>query len=553
MKSKLYLILLIGALLNACSKGAGGSDSASGDTATSNNTSGSNGGSSATEGEVTLQMPKYFNSAAFALNTSYTTAAGNTVQLSELRYWVSDVKFIKDDNSEVSVPDSYYMLSQNGTVAGDETGERVPNFDLAAGNRENVSLKRVPVGSYKAVKFNIGVPATYNNNISIRAGELHLFGHMTNITWSWVTSYIFGKVWGTCTSCTGTQPFGLEFGNNANLQTVTLNFASNIAVNGTAKPTIVAKVDVEKFFTGINIQTLADDSGLTPVRRTISGFNGAASMATVAANFASAVSLVSATGASVTEPDVGALTINVTKDFNGTPLALNTAYTDDHGNTLKFTRFRYWISNIKLTKADTTKYTVPGAYYLMSQNSQINPANINSGAGHRIAAANREQIAIQNIPAGTYTAIEYSLGVDPTYNDNLSAQAGELHIHQDMATYTWMWNSSYLFSQITGQCTSCAAPQNISFDIGANTNYRSLTALAFPASISLTKGKTGVINIRANVAKLFSVSGGAGVNTSTVTSAGARYINASTNSALMGNLANAYQNNVFSLTSASVP
>lgn len=550
MKSKFIFLSLCVALFatNCTSKGSGSAETVSDESAS---VTGSTSAPAATDGDVTLQMPKYFNGAAFALNTSYTTAAGNTVSLSELRYWVSNVKFIKDDNSEVAVPDAYYLLSQNAAVAGDETGERVPNFNLAAGNRDTVTLKHVPNGSYKAVKFSIGVDSTYNNNLSLRAGELHLFAHMANITWSWTTSYIFGKVWGTCSSCTGTQAFALEFGTNANYQTVTLNLPSNINVNATAKPTIVAKLDVEKLFTGIDIQSLSVDADIT--RRSISGFNNAAQMGTVGANFNSAVALVSTTGSAVTEPDVGKVTINVAKDFNGTPLALNTAYTDDHGNTLKFTRFRYWISNIKLTKADTTKYSVPGSYYLMSQNSQINPANINSGAAHRIAAANREQIALQDIPAANYTAIEFSIGVDPTYNNDLSIQAGELHIHQDMATYTWMWNSSYLFSQITGQCTSCAAPQNISFDIGANTNYRSLTALAFPASVSLAKGKTAVINIRANVAKVFQVNGSAGVNASTVTSAGARYINASTNSALMGNLANAYQNQVFSITSASVP
>ncbi len=533
MKSKFYLILLCSALLGACAKNS--------------EESGTTAASASETGEVSLQMPKYFNGAAFALGTSYTTAAGNTITINEVRYWVSNVKFIKDDNSEVAVPDAYYLLSQNNAVTGDTTGERVPNFNLAAGNRENVTLKKVPVGSYKGIKFSVGVDSTYNNDLSLRTGELHLFSHMGNIEWSWVTSYIFGKTSGTCTSCSGQQAFALEFGTNANYQTKTLSFPTNITVSATSAPTIVAKIDVEKLFAGIDIGTVSVDTGVT--KRAINGFNNAGQMSTVAANFASAVSLVSATTTAVSEADVGTATINVAKDFNGTTFALNTTYTDDHSNTLRFTRFRYWISNVKLTKADTTQYSVPGSYYLMTTNSAISPGNINSGM--TIAAANREQISIADVPSGTYTAIQFSVGVDSTYNNNLSLQAGELHIHRDMATYTWMWNSSYLFSQITGQCVSCGSV-NFGFDIGANANYRSLTALTFPASITLTKGKNAVINVRANVAKLFQVNGGAGVNTSTV-SGSPKYINASTNSALMGNLANAYQNNVFSVTSASVP
>lgn len=504
----------------------------------------------ANDATVELQMPLNYNGGAFALGNSYTTAAGNTVTLSEVRFWVSNVKFVKNDNSEVTVPDSYYLVSKNNTVTGDTTGERVPNFNLAAGNRENITLSKVPVGSYKAIKFNVGVDSTYNNNLSLRAGELHLFAHMANIEWSWTTSYIFGKAAGTCTSCSSTTAFALEYGTNANLQTVTLNFGSNIEVNATSKPTVVANVDVKKIFTGIDLGTVSVDSGVS--KRAINGFNNAGQMSTVGANFASAISLASATSNGAIEPNVGSVTLNVTKDFNGTAFALNTNFVDDHSNTLKFTRFRYWISNVKLTKADTTQYSVPGSYYLMSTNSTINPANINSGM--TIAAANREQITIANVPAATYTAIQFSVGVDSTYNDNLSMQAGDLHIHQDMANYTWMWNSSYLFSQITGSCESCASNKNLAFDIGANTNYRTLTAMTLPSNIVLTKGKTGVINVRANVAKIFQVNGGAGVNTSTVTaSGGARRINASSNSAQMANLANAFQNNVFSVTSASVP
>ncbi|MBN8222572.1 MAG: hypothetical protein J0L53_16770 [Spirochaetes bacterium] len=548
MKSKLYLILLCGVLLSACAKNSGSSDgSGSGDSGSSSSTSGS---AAATETVVELQMPLNYNGGAFNLGSSYTNAAGNTITLSEVRFWVSNVKFVKTDNSEVAVPDSYYLISKNNAVTGDTTGERVPNFDLAAGSRENITLQKVPVGSYKAIKFNVGVDSTYNNNLSLRAGELHLFAHMANIEWSWTTSYIFGKAAGTCTSCSGTTAFSLEYGTNANLQTVTLNFGSNIEVNATSKPTVVANVDVKKLFTGIDIGTVSVDTGVS--KRAINGFNNAGQMSTVGANFASAISLGSATSNVATEPDVGSITLNVAKDFNGTAFALNTNFVDDHSNTLKFTRFRYWISNVKLTKADTTQYSVPGSYYLMSTNSVINPSNINSGMS--IAAANREQITIANVPAATYTAIQFSVGVDSAYNDDLSKQAGDLHIHQDMANYTWMWNSSYLFSQITGSCESCSTNKNFAFDIGANTNYRTLTAMTLPTNIALTKGKTGVINVRANVAKIFQVNGGAGVNTSTVAaSGGVRKINASASAASMANLANAYQNNVFSVTSASVP
>lgn len=525
-------------IATACSKSTGDAATGGGSNPAANTVT--------TEGAVDLQMLKYFNGSAFALGTSYTTPAGNTVTLSEVRYWVSNVKLIAADGTESLVPESYYLFSQNGAVTGDTTGERVPNFNLAAGNRENVTLKKVPAGTYTGMKLSIGVDSTYNNDLSKRAGELHLFAHMANITWSWVTSYIFGKTSGTCTSCSGQQAFNLEFGTNANYQTITLNFASPITVNPAATPTVVAKINVEKLFTGIDIGTVSVDTGIT--KRAINGFNNAGQMSTVAANFASAVSLVSATNASSAEADTGNLTLNVTKDFNGTPFALNTTFTDDHGNTLKFTRLRYWISNVKLTRADASQYSVPNSYYLMSENGVIAPGNINSAMN--IASAKREQVSIKDIPSGAYTAVQFSVGVDPTYNNDLSLQAGELHIHQDMATYTWMWNSSYLFSQITGQCVNCGSI-NFAFDIGANANYKVLTAMTLPASITLSKGKTATINIRANVAKLFQVNGGAGVNTSTV-SGSPKYINASTNAALMGNLANAYQSNVFSVSSASV-
>ncbi|MFC7670545.1 MbnP family protein [Hymenobacter humi] len=116
------------------------------------------------------------------------------------------------------------------------------------------------------------------------------------------------------------------------------------------------------------------------------------------------------------------------------PLQLNnsTPYTTPAGDQFTVATLRYYISNIKLKKADGTEYVQPESYYLIDQ--------------ERLAS---QRFTIANVPAGTYTGLTFTLGVDAARNV-AGAQTGAL-APSDMF---WDWTSGYIFTKLEGRSPS---------------------------------------------------------------------------------------------------
>jgi hypothetical protein len=56
--------------------------------------------------------------------------------------------------------------------------------------------------------------------------------------------------------------------------------------------------------------------------------------------------------------------------FGDSALVLNNkTYVTANGDSVKISTFKYYISNITLTKTDNSTYTVPESYYLVNHNS----------------------------------------------------------------------------------------------------------------------------------------------------------------------------------------
>lgn len=97
------------------------------------------------------------------------------------------------------------------------------------------------------------------------------------------------------------------------------------------------------------------------------------------------------------------------------------------GDTLSFTMIKYYISNIKLKKADGSEYIQPESYYLIDA---ADPA--------------KSSIQIPNVPPGNYVGITYTIGVDSIRNVS-GAQEGALSTSNNMF---WSWNTGYIFFKI---------------------------------------------------------------------------------------------------------
>ncbi len=99
------------------------------------------------------------------------------------------------------------------------------------------------------------------------------------------------------------------------------------------------------------------------------------------------------------------------------------------GDTLTYSMFRYYISNIMLEKADGEKWIQEESYHLIDLSE---PTSL--------------MIKLEDIPNGDYTQLHYTFGVDSTRNVS-GAQVGALDPANGMF---WSWNSGYIMVKAEG-------------------------------------------------------------------------------------------------------
>lgn len=139
----------------------------------------------------------------------------------------------------------------------------------------------------------------------------------------------------------------------------------------------------------------------------------------------------------------GSLSIELDHVANGETLQLGKDYTNGAGETMNFSMFNYYVSNFKLTKSDGSVYTVPkdSCYFLVKE----------------AANGTNTVLTLKNIPAGNYTRLQYTIGVDSLKSAApLSQRTGVLDPAAGAAGMYWSWNSGYIFVKVEG--TSPQAP-----------------------------------------------------------------------------------------------
>ena len=145
----------------------------------------------------------------------------------------------------------------------------------------------------------------------------------------------------------------------------------------------------------------------------------------------------------------GPLTLHFDNVVGTADLQLNTSntpYTNSKSEAYKITWLTYYVSNIKLKKSDGTIYTDlvksdgSAGYYLIDETDEAS-----------------QDVTLENIPAGDYTGLTFSIGVDATQVDQ-GAQTGPLDPARGLF---WSWNSGYIFMAIEGVSPASTQPDNV--------------------------------------------------------------------------------------------
>lgn len=126
----------------------------------------------------------------------------------------------------------------------------------------------------------------------------------------------------------------------------------------------------------------------------------------------------------------------------GEDLVLDTkTYVNSSGEDLTISKFNYFVSNFKLIREDGETYTIPqdSSYFRIVE-----------------ADSKTQTVALNNLPAGNYTGMEYIVGVDSLRSvSGIEKRGGALDPSGDMAGdgMYWAWTSGYIFVKLEGSST----------------------------------------------------------------------------------------------------
>ena len=191
----------------------------------------------------------------------------------------------------------------------------------------------------------------------------------------------------------------------------------------------------------------------------------------------------------VTPNEKGSFALEFENLVNEIPLILNTqTYKNANGDSFNISVFKYYISNISLTKDDGTVYKVPESYFLIDAAKSASLLN-----------------SLTDIPVGDYTQIAFTIGVDKERN-LAGAQTGALDPTLGMF---WTWNSGYIFVKLEGNSPQSTATNNsLTFHIGGiadpNNTIRTYSKVfASGNPLRIRADKKPQIHFKVNVASLF--------------------------------------------------
>ncbi len=187
----------------------------------------------------------------------------------------------------------------------------------------------------------------------------------------------------------------------------------------------------------------------------------------------------------------GNLKLEFDNVYNANNLAFNTPYTNSNGEVVKINKLKYIVSNIVLTKADGTTFTLPKSqsYFIVDE-----------------ATAASALLNLPNIPAANYTKVSFGIGVDQAqFNLGATGQGDFLALAQT-AGMMWSWSAGYKFLAFEGTFTSSTVTTATSFMVhtgqtGTDYNYTTVT-LNLPTNALVRTTITPQVHIMADISKV---------------------------------------------------
>lgn len=199
-------------------------------------------------GNLGVEFDNVFAGADLTLNTpSNTTSQAENLQISDVKYIISNIVLTKDDGSTYTYPKAqgYFIVSE----ANEAT--------------HMLELTNIPAGNYTKITFGVGVDEARYNAGETGQGDFFAYAQEQDMAWTWSAGYKHLLFEGqfTSPSVTSPTPFMVHTGKSGdyyNYTSVTLSFPDVALVRPTITPDVHIFADVAKIIDGTNKIKLTD-------------------------------------------------------------------------------------------------------------------------------------------------------------------------------------------------------------------------------------------------------------------------------------------------------
>ncbi len=183
---------------------------------------------------------KVGNNNLLLADSKFNTGNNYRVNIEMLKFYLSNITLVKEDNSEVLLQDVALVDFQNNHTTDTDNGESI--------------VIETETGNFKAIKMGFGVDGTKNNADPSVYTEDEPLSVYQGMHWSWNTGYIFMKLEGRfdtdITAATLSENYLYHTGLNDLYTTAVFN--KNFQLKGNETTVIKFNIDAAEIFHGAN-------------------------------------------------------------------------------------------------------------------------------------------------------------------------------------------------------------------------------------------------------------------------------------------------------------
>lgn len=173
-------------------------------------------------------------------SSKFNPGNGSKVNIETLKFYLSNIILIKEDNTEVLLKDVAFIDFENNHTSNTTNGETI--------------TIETETGNYKGIKMGFGVDGTKNNADPSVYKEEEPLSIYKGMHWSWNTGYIFMKLEGKFDTDTAVNILSQDYLFHTGLNDLytTQTFNKNFQIKNKETKTLNFNIDAKKMFHSTN-------------------------------------------------------------------------------------------------------------------------------------------------------------------------------------------------------------------------------------------------------------------------------------------------------------